>query len=133
MKLEKKYYTNSTDLPVNYTEDVFEALDIEQKFLSKYTGGSVFHVYLKKRIPHWKQCMKLVNQIATHYNVSCFTISPTYCVCSEHGYFAGDLRECPVCGQKMEIWSRVAGYYQPVERWNEGKKEEFIQRQNYEV
>lgn len=133
MKLEKKYYTNSTDLPVNYTEDVFEALDIEQKFLSKYTGGSVFHVHLKKRIPHWKQCMKLVNQIATHYNVSCFTISPTYCVCSEHGYFAGDLRECPVCAQKMEIWSRVAGYYQPVERWNEGKKEEFIQRQNYEV
>lgn len=133
MNLKHMYYTNSTALPGNYTNDVFEALDIEQKFLPLYTAGSAFHVFLKERIKDWRQCECLVKRIASHYNVPYFTISPSYSVCKEHGYMGGSTEICPICRENIEIWARVAGYYQPIEEWNEGKKQEFLERQNYIV
>lgn len=129
----RKCYTNSTDLPVNATEDVFEALDIEQKFQPLYSGGSAFHIYLNKAIKDWKHCRNLVRQVIDHFEIVNFTVSPSYSVCPEHGYLPGVQAVCPECGAKTEIWARVAGYYQPVEDWNEGKKQEFIQRKNFVV
>ncbi len=131
--MKKEYYTNSTDLPVNYTNDIFEALEIEQLFLSKYTGGSVFHVYTTNPIQKASQCQKLVKTIIEHYRVPNFTISPSYSICPEHGYINGVHQTCPKCGKPTEIWARIAGYYQPIQNWNKGKMQEFLERENYVV
>lgn len=131
--LQKKYYTNSTELPVDYTDDVFEALDVEEILQSKYTGGAAFHIYLKENIKDWKNCRNLVKQIVKAYPMTNFTISPTYSVCREHGYMAGTYTTCPECEHPVEVWARVAGYYQPIDEWNDGKKEEFDERTNYRI
>lgn len=127
------FYTNSSNLPSDYTEDVFEALKIEEPFLNIYTGGSAFHVYLNKRIENWKDCRNLVKQISKSFSIPYFTISPTYTVCKKEGYLKGYQENCPSCGKKVEIWTRIAGYYQPIKEWDRYKKEEFLKRRYYEV
>lgn len=127
------YYTNSATLPVNATEDVFEALDIESKFQSLYTGGTVFDVYLEKCLYDWKATKNLVKSICENYDIPYFTISPTYSVCPEHGYIAGKVTECPHCQKKTKIFARVSGYYHGFDGWNEAKKQEFEQRKEYDV
>lgn len=129
----KSYYTNSANLPVNYTDDVFEALTIQQRFLPLFTGGAAFHVYIPERIVHWQDCMHLVHQMIDHYLVPYFTISPTYSICNKDGYIPGSNSVCPVCNEKVEVWARMAGYYQPIQYWNESKRQEFIERQDYQL
>ncbi|MBP3853650.1 MAG: ribonucleoside triphosphate reductase, partial [Erysipelotrichaceae bacterium] len=130
---DKIYYTNSTTLPAQFTEDVFEALTIQESLQSLYTGGSVFHVFLPEGIVQWKDCMNLVKLIADNYRIFNFTISPSYSVCPEHGYINGVEKTCPVCQKETEIWARVTGYYQPIEEWNRAKMQEFEERKNYIV
>lgn len=127
------YYTNSSHLPVSYTEDVFSALDIEDKFQTLYTSGTVFHTFLGERMPSWQATAKLVKTIAYNYKLPYFTISPTYAVCPEHGYIAGNVGTCPTCGKETEIYSRITGYYRPVKNWNAGKTEEFAERKTYDA
>ena len=127
------YYTNSTHLPVNFTQDIFEALDIQDELQTRYTSGTVFHAFLGERLPTWQSAAALVRKIAENYKLPYYTISPTYSVCSEHGYFQGERLHCPYCGQKTEIYSRITGYYRPVGNWNEGKAQEFRDRRLYEV
>lgn len=130
---QSSFYTNSSNLPVDFTEDVFEALDIEERLINTYTGGSTFHVYLDQKIESWKDCRNLVKQIAKSYDIPYFTISPSYSVCSKDGYLKGSSMNCEKCSSKIETWSRIAGYYQPIEDWSEYKKEEFFKRVNYVV
>ena len=115
------YYTNSSHLPVGYTEDVFSALDIQDELQTLYTSGTVFHAFLGEKLPDWKAAMTLVRKIAENYKLPYYTISPTYSVCSEHGYLAGEQNTCPICGKKTEVYSRITGYYRPVQNWNDGK------------
>jgi ribonucleoside-triphosphate reductase len=128
---ETPYYTNSSHLPVGYTEDIFQALDIEDRFQTLYTSGTVFHAFLGQRLPNWESCMKLVRKIAENYKLPYYTMSPTYSVCSEHGYISGEVWKCPVCGKPTEVYSRITGYYRPVKNWNEGKLQEFKDRKEY--
>lgn len=130
---ESPYYTNSSHLPVGYTEDIFEALDIEDRFQTLYTSGTVFHAFLGQRLPDWESCMKLVRKIAENYKLPYYTMSPTYSVCKEHGYLTGEQWKCPICGKEAEVYSRITGYYRPVKNWNAGKVQEFRQRKTYEV
>lgn len=127
------YYTNSSHLPVGFTEDIFEALDIEDKFQTLYTSGTVFHAFLGQRLPDWESCMKLVRKIAENYKLPYYTMSPTYSVCKDHGYLAGEQWKCPICGKEAEVYSRITGYYRPVKNWNAGKVQEFKQRKTYDV
>ncbi|MCD8194752.1 MAG: ribonucleoside triphosphate reductase, partial [Coprobacillus sp.] len=127
------YYTNSSHLPVNYTDDVFSALDIQDELQTLYTSGTVFHCYLGERMPDWKSCMNFVRKVATNYKLPYYTISPTYSVCPEHGYLEGEQYLCPHCGQRTEVYSRITGYYRPVSNWNAGKTEEFKQRKEYVI
>ncbi|MDR0934746.1 MAG: ribonucleoside triphosphate reductase [Erysipelotrichaceae bacterium] len=127
------YYTNSSHLPVGYTEDIFEALDIQDNLQTLYTSGTVFHAFLGEKMPSWKSCMNLVRKIATNYHLPYYTISPTYSVCKNHGYIKGEESVCPKCGEKTEIYSRITGYYRPVQNWNVGKSQEFKQRKEYDV
>lgn len=127
----KNYYTNSSNLPVDYTDDVFEALSIVQNLCPIYNGGSVFHVFLDKRINRWQDCRNLVSQIAHSFSVPYFTISPIYSICMKDGYLSGMKESCPFCESKVETWSRIAGYYQPIEDWNSAKKQEFMDRLNF--
>ncbi len=122
------FYTNSTQLPVDATDDIFEALDMQEELQSLYTGGTVFHTFVGERLPDWEACMKLVKKVAENYRIPYFTITPTFSVCYEHGYISGEKWKCPKCGEKTYVYSRVVGYYRPVQRWNEGKKAEFEQR-----
>jgi len=125
------YYTNSSHLPVGFTEDIFEALDIEDRFQTLYTSGTVFHTFLGQKLPDWKSCMHLVKKIAENYKLPYFTMSPTYSVCKHHGYIEGEHWECPKCHEATEVYSRITGYYRPLQNWNDGKVEEFHDRKEY--
>lgn len=129
----KPYYTNSTNLPVSYTEDVFEALDVQDRLQPLYTSGTVFHAFLGEKLPTWQSAAKLVKTIAGNYKLPYFTISPTYSVCKEHGYLEGEVYKCPHCGKETEVYSRITGYYRPVKNWNDGKSQEFKDRKEYIV
>ncbi len=127
------YYTNSSHLPVGYTDDIFAALDIQDDLQTLYTSGTVFHAFLGEKLPDWRSAAKLVRKIAENYRLPYYTMSPTYSVCKNHGYIAGEIYECPECGERTEVYSRITGYYRPVQNWNVGKREEFEQRVEYNV
>ena len=127
------YYTNSSHLPVGYTEDVFEALDIQDKLQTLYTSGTVFHTFLGEKLPDWKAAANLVRKIAENYELPYYTLSPTYSVCVDHGYISGEVYTCPHCGKKTEVYSRITGYYRPVQNWNDGKAQEYKDRKTYKV
>ena len=127
------YYTNSSHLPVSYTDDVFHALEIQDEFQPLYTSGTVFHTFLGERMPNWQSTAKLVRTIAENHKLPYFTISPTYSVCSEHGYLVGNQTVCPTCGKETEVYSRITGYYRPVKNWNAGKSQEFKERKTYNI
>ena len=127
------YYTNSSNLPVNFTSDIFTALDHQDPIQTLYTSGTVFHSYLGEKLPNWKAAANLVKKIAENYKLPYFTLSPTYSICSKHGYINGEEHTCPICGQETEIWSRITGYYRPVKNWNIGKTQEFKERKTYKI
>ena len=127
------YYTNSSHLPVGYTEDIFKALDIQDELQTLYTSGTVFHSFLGQRVSDWKACANLVRKIAENYRLPYYTISPTYSVCAKDGYISGEQPLCPHCGAKTEVYSRITGYYRPVQNWNDGKVEEYKHRKTYDV
>ncbi len=130
---ETPYYTNSSHLPVNYTEDIFSALDIQDELQTLYTSGTVFHTFLGEKLPDWQSAATLVRKIAENYKLPYYTISPTYSVCRTHGYLAGEQHTCPHCGSKTEVYSRITGYYRPVQNWNDGKVQEFKDRKVYSI
>ena len=127
------YYTNSSHLPVSFTDDIFEALRIQDEFQTLYTSGTVFHAFLGQKMPDWKSAANLVRKIAENYRLPYYTLSPTYSVCRDHGYIAGEHFTCPVCGRASEVYSRITGYYRPVQNWNDGKREEYNERRVYNV
>ncbi len=127
------YYTNSSHLPVGYTEDVFSALDIQDDLQTLYTSGTVFHAFLGEKLPDWKAAANLVRKIAENYKLPYYTMSPTYSVCKDHGYLTGEQFVCPICGQKTEVYSRITGYYRPVQNWNDGKAQEYKDRKVYNI
>ena len=127
------YYTNSSHLPVSYTEDVFSALDVQDKLQTKYTSGTVFHTFLGEKLPDWKAAATLVRKIAENYELPYYTMSPTYSICKEHGYLTGEQFTCPYCGNETEVYSRITGYYRPVQNWNAGKSQEFKERKVYDI
>ena len=130
---ETPYYTNSSHLPVGKVDDIFDALDMEDNLQIKYTSGTVFHAFLGERLPDWKAAAKLVRTIAENYKLPYFTLSPTYSICSDHGYIKGEVKVCPHCGKTTEIYSRITGYYRPVSNWNNGKAQEFEDRLTYDL
>ncbi|MCD8054388.1 MAG: ribonucleoside triphosphate reductase [Lachnospiraceae bacterium] len=127
------YYTNSSHLPVGYTEDIFSALDVQDELQTLYTSGTVFHAFLGERLSDWSSAAKLVRKIAENYKLPYYTLSPTYSVCKNHGYLTGEQFECPICHGKAEVYSRITGYYRPVQNWNDGKTQEYKQRKNYRI
>ena len=127
------YYTNSSHLPVDFTSDIFDALDIQDELQTLYTSGTVFHAFLGEKLPDWKAAAKLVRTIAENYKLPYYTLSPTYSICKDHGYIAGEVKECPHCGKKTEIYSRITGYYRPVQNWNDGKLQEYANRVEYDI
>ena len=127
------YYTNSSHLPVGYTDDIFEALDIQDELQTLYTSGTVFHAFLGEKLPTWQAAANLVRKIAENYRLPYYTLSPTYSVCAEHGYISGEVYSCPHCGQPTEVYSRITGYYRPVQNWNDGKSQEFKERKIYNI
>ena len=127
------YYTNSSHLPVGYTEDIFSALDVQDELQTLYTSGTVFHAFLGEKLPDWKAAANLVRKIAENYKLPYYTMSPTYSVCKDHGYIAGEQYTCPICGEKTEVYSRITGYYRPVQNWNDGKSQEFKDRKVYDI
>ena len=126
------YYTNSSNLPVGYTADIFEALDQQDDLQTLYTSGTVFHAFLGEKLPNWKSAANLVRKIAENYRLPYYTLSPTYSVCKNHGYLAGEHFTCPECGEPAEVYSRITGYYRPVQNWNDGKAEEYRERKLYD-
>lgn len=130
---ETPYYTNSSHLPVWFTEDIFEALDIQDELQTLYTSGTVFHAFLGEKLPDWKAAANLVRKIAEKYRLPYYTLSPTYSVCQEHGYITGEQFTCPICGKKTEVYSRITGYYRPVQNWNDGKTQEYKDRKEYDI
>lgn len=127
------YYTNSSHLPVDFTTDIFDALDIQDELQTLYTSGTVFHAFLGEKLPDWKAAANLVRTIAENYKLPYYTLSPTYSICKEHGYLAGEVKVCPHCGQRTEIYSRITGYYRPVQNWNDGKLQEYANRTEYDI
>ena len=127
------YYTNSSHLPVGYTDDIFAALDIEDAFQTLYTSGTVFHAFLGERLSDWQNAALLVRKISENYKLPYYTLSPTYSVCSKDGYIAGEVWKCPKCGADTEVYSRITGYYRPVKNWNAGKTQEFKDRKTYSI
>ncbi len=127
------YYTNSSHLPVGYTEDIFSALDIQDELQTLYTSGTVFHAFLGEKLPDWRAAADLVRKIAENYKLPYYTMSPTYSVCHDHGYITGEHFTCPKCGKDTEVWSRITGYYRPVQNWNDGKVQEFKDRKEYNI
>ncbi|MDF2474362.1 MAG: hypothetical protein K0R21_2144 [Anaerocolumna sp.] len=127
------YYTNSSHLPVGYTEDIFEALDVQDELQTLYTSGTVFHAFLGEKLPDWKAAAKLVRTIAENYKLPYYTMSPTYSICKRHGYLSGEHFQCPECGGSAEVYSRITGYYRPVQNWNEGKAQEYKNRKLYDT
>ena len=132
-KGETPYYTNSSHLPVDYTTDIFDALDIQDDLQTRYTSGTVFHAFLGEKLPSWKAAATLVKKIAENYKLPYYTMSPTYSVCRTHGYIAGEKYTCPECGADTEVYSRITGYYRPVKNWNDGKAAEFKKRTEYDI
>lgn len=129
----KPYYTNSSHLPVGYTEDIFDALNIQDELQTLYTSGTVFHAFLGEKLPDWKAAAALVRKISENYKLPYYTISPTYSICRNHGYISGEVYECPHCGEATEVYSRITGYYRPVQNWNVGKTQEFSERKVYDI
>ncbi len=127
------FYTNSSHLPVSYTEDIFSALDIQDELQTRYTSGTVFHAFLGERLPSWQSAAALVRKIAENYKLPYYTLSPTYSVCPDHGYLAGEHATCPHCGKETEVYSRITGYYRPLANWNDGKAQEYSQRKEYAI
>ena len=127
------YYTNSSHLPVGYTEDIFSALDVQDELQTLYTSGTVFHAFLGEKLPDWKAAANLVRKIAENYKLPYYTMSPTYSVCKTHGYLSGEQKKCPICGETTEIYSRITGYYRPVQNWNDGKTQEYKDRKVYDI
>ena len=127
------YYTNSSHLPVGYTEDIFSALEIQDELQTRYTSGTVFHAFLGEKLPDWKAAASLVRKIAENFKLPYYTMSPTYSVCAEHGYLTGEQYTCPHCGRKTEVYSRITGYYRPVQNWNDGKSQEYKDRKVYNI
>lgn len=127
------YYTNSSHLPVDYTSDIFDALDIQDELQTLYTSGTVFHAFLGEKLPDWKAAASLVRKIAENYKLPYYTMSPTYSICKEHGYIAGEHYKCPHCGKDAEVYSRITGYYRPVQNWNDGKSQEYKNRKLYDI
>ena len=127
------YYTNSSHLPVDYTVDIFDALDIQDELQTLYTSGTVFHAFLGEKLPDWKAAASLVRTIASNYKLPYYTLSLTYSICKEHGYLAGEVKVCPHCGAKTEVYSRITGYYRPVQNWNDGKLQEYANRTEYDI
>ncbi|MBQ6907705.1 MAG: ribonucleoside triphosphate reductase [Clostridia bacterium] len=127
------YYTNSSHLPVGFTEDIFSALDIQDELQTLYTSGTVFHAFLGEKLPDWSAAANLVRKIAENYKLPYYTMSPTYSVCKNHGYIAGEVATCPECGEKTEVYSRITGYYRPVQNWNDGKTQEYKDRRTYDI
>lgn len=127
------YYTNSTNLPVGSTDDVFDALDIQDHFQPLYTSGTVFHTFLGEKLPSYQSAMKLVKTMCDNYKLPYISISPTYSICSKHGYITGEHFTCPECGKETEVYSRITGYYRSVKNWNDGKTQEFADRKTYSI
>ena len=127
------YYTNSSHLPVGYTEDIFSALEVQDELQTRYTSGTVFHAFLGEKLPDWQAAAALVRKIAENFKLPYYTMSPTYSVCAEHGYLTGEQYTCPHCGKKTEVYSRITGYYRPVQNWNDGKTQEFKDRKVYNI
>ncbi len=127
------YYTNSSHLPVSYTDDIFEALDIQDELQTRYTSGTVFHAFLGEKLPDWEAAATLVRKIAENYKLPYYTLSPTYSVCKNHGYLNGEQFTCPECGEHAEVYSRITGYYRPVQNWNVGKTQEYKERKEYVI
>ena len=127
------YYTNSSHLPVGYTEDIFTALEVQDDLQTRYTSGTVFHAFLGEKLPDWKAAASLVRKIAENFKLPYYTMSPTYSVCAEHGYLTGEHYACPLCGKKTEVYSRITGYYRPVQNWNDGKSQEYKDRKVYDI
>ena len=127
------YYTNSSHLPVSFTSDIFEALDIQDELQVLYTSGTVFHAFLGEKLPDWKAAASLVRKIAQNYKLPYYTLSPTYSICKNHGYISGEIYTCPQCGENTEVYSRITGYYRPVQNWNDGKRQEFSERKVYDI
>jgi len=130
---ETPYYTNSCHMPVGFTDDIFEALEVQEVLQTKFTGGTVFHTFLGEKISDWETTKNLVKKIAENFRVPYYTISPTYSICRTHGYITGEVEKCPECGAETEVYSRITGYYRPIKHWNDGKREEFSQRKEYLV
>ena len=130
---ETPYYTNSSHLPVGYTEDIFSALDVQDELQTLYTSGTVFHAFLGEKLPDWKAAATLIRKIAENYKLPYYTMSPTYSVCKDHGYLVGEQFVCPECGQKTEVYSRITGYYRPIQNWNDGKSQEYKDRKVYNI
>ena len=127
------FYTNSSHLPVGYTDDIFSALDIQDDLQTLYTSGTVFHAFLGEKLPDWKAAANLVRKIAENYRLPYYTMSPTYSICKDDGYITGEQYVCPKCGKPTEVYSRITGYYRPVQNWNDGKAQEFKQRRVYDL
>lgn len=127
------YYTNSSHLPVEFTSDIFDALDIQDELQTLYTSGTVFHAFLGEKLPDWKAAANLVRTIAENYKLPYYTMSPTYSICKNHGYLAGEKKVCPFCGETTEVYSRITGYYRPVQNWNDGKAQEYVNRKTYDI
>ena len=126
------YYTNSSHLPVGYTADLFDALSIQDELQTLYTSGTVFHAFLGEKLPDWQSAAALVRKIAENFKLPYYTLSPTYSICAEHGYIAGEHFTCPKCGKNAEVYSRITGYYRPVQNWNDGKTQEYKDRKLYD-
>ena len=127
------YYTNSTHMPVDFTDDLTEALEAQDELQTMYTSGTVFHVYTQQELPDWQRAAEIVRAIATGYQLPYYTLTPTYTICPRCGYIAGARPVCPGCGEKTEVFSRITGYYRPIDNWNEGKLQEFKDRIPYRI
>ncbi len=130
---ETPYYTNSSHLPVGYTDDIFTALDVQDELQTLYTSGTVFHAFIGEKLPDWRSAASIIRKIAENYRLPYYTLSPTYSVCKDHGYVAGERFNCPICGKETEVYSRITGYYRPVKNWNDGKAQEYIERKTYDI
>lgn len=127
------YYTNSTNMPVNFTDDLLEALDAQDDFQTMYTSGTVFHVFTEQALPDWQRAAEIVRMITENYRLPYFTLTPTFSICQKHGYLMGNQPICPVCGGRTDVYSRITGYYRPIDNWNDGKLQEFRDRVMYKV
>ena len=130
---EDPYLTNSTQLPVGFTDDIGEALDNQTQIQPLYTGGTVFHTFLGEEIGSWEACRLLVRKIATKTKLPYFTVTPTFSICQKHGRIKGERFTCPECGRQTEVYSRIVGYFRSVRLWNKGKKQEYKDRQTFQV